>query len=62
MHFTVTPDSYAEELARSATGLRVSVEDRLGAGPMRTFELSFPKPRSFTVAEVLASVPELRAL
>ncbi|MFL5351093.1 type VI secretion system contractile sheath domain-containing protein [Archangium sp.] len=60
--FVVTPDSYAEELARSATGLRVSVEDRLGAGQTRTFELTFPKLRSFTVAEVLSSVPELRAL
>lgn len=60
--FTVTPDSYAEELARSATGLRVSVVDRLGAGETRTFELTFPKLRAFTVAEVVSSVPELRAL
>ncbi|MFE8605191.1 type VI secretion system contractile sheath domain-containing protein [Archangium violaceum] len=60
--FQVTPDSFAEELARSATGLRVSVEDRLGAGETRTFELTFPKLRSFVVAEVVSALPELRAL
>ncbi|QRK12226.1 type VI secretion system contractile sheath large subunit [Archangium violaceum] len=60
--FRITPDTYAEELARAATGLRVSVADRLGAGETRTFELSFPKQRSFTVAEVVSAVPELRAL
>ena len=58
----MTPDSFAEELARSATGLRVSVADRLGAGETRTFELSFPKLRSFVVAEVVSALPELRAL
>ncbi|HYO66461.1 MAG TPA: type VI secretion system contractile sheath large subunit [Archangium sp.] len=61
-HFQVTPDSFAEELARSATGLRVSVADRLGAGESRTFELTFPKLRSFLVAEVVSVLPELRAL
>lgn len=60
--FLVTPDTFAEELARSATGLRVSVADRLGAGESRAFELTFPKLRSFTVAEVVAVLPELRAL
>ncbi len=60
--FLVTPDTYAEELARSATGLRVSVADRLGAGETRAFELTFPKLRSFTVAEVVPVLPELRAL
>ncbi|PTL81488.1 type VI secretion system contractile sheath domain-containing protein [Vitiosangium sp. GDMCC 1.1324] len=61
-HFRITSDSYAEELARSATGLRVSVADRLGAGETRSFALTFPKLRSFTVAEVVSSLPELRAL
>ncbi|AKJ00072.1 Hypothetical protein AA314_01698 [Archangium gephyra] len=58
----MTPDTFAEELARSATGLRVSVADRLGAGETRSFELTFPKLRSFLVAEVVSAVPELRAL
>ncbi|HYO58703.1 type VI secretion system contractile sheath domain-containing protein [Archangium sp.] len=60
--FRVTPDTFAEELARSATGLRVSVADRLGAGETRAFELTFSKLRSFTAAEVVAVLPELRAL
>lgn len=60
--FQVTPDTFAEELARAAVGLRVSVPDRLGSGETRTVELSFPKLRSFIVAEVVAAVPELRAL
>jgi hypothetical protein len=60
--FRVTPDTFAEELARASAGLRVSVEDRLGSGETRHFELTFPRLRSFVMAEVVAALPELRAL
>lgn len=60
--FHVTPESFSTELSRVATGLRVTVPDRLGAGDTRTFELSFDKLRAFGIADLITAVPELRAL
>jgi hypothetical protein len=60
--FLLTSDSFASELAKAASGLRVSVPDRLGGAEHRTFELSFDKLRSFNVMELLSSVPELKKL
>ncbi|MFP2905532.1 type VI secretion system contractile sheath domain-containing protein [Pyxidicoccus sp. 3LFB2] len=60
--FHLTPESFGAELARRATGLRITVADRLGAGDTRTFELSFDKLRSFGLADLVTTVPELRAL
>ncbi|MDY7226466.1 hypothetical protein [Hyalangium rubrum] len=60
--FLLKPDTFAEELAKAASGLRVSVPDRLGGAEQRTFELSFDKLRSFGVMELLGAVPELKKL
>ncbi len=60
--FHLTPESFGNELARAATGLRVTVPDRLGAGDTRTFELTFDRLRSFGLADLVSTVPELRAL
>ncbi|WP_164010866.1 type VI secretion system contractile sheath domain-containing protein [Pyxidicoccus trucidator] len=60
--FHLTPESFGTELARAATGLRITVADRLGAGDTRTFELSFDRLRSFGLADLVSTVPELRAL
>jgi type VI secretion system protein ImpC len=60
--FLVTADSFAGELAKAASGLRVSVPDRLGGAEHRTFELSFDKLRAFQVMELISAVPELKKL
>lgn len=60
--FLLTPDHFAEELAKAARGLRVSVPDRLGGAEQRTFELSFDKLRAFGAMELLSAVPELKKL
>jgi type VI secretion system protein ImpC len=60
--FLLTSDSFASELAKAASGLRVTVPDRLGGAEHRTFELSFDKLRAFNVMELLSSVPELKKL
>ncbi|MCP3136968.1 type VI secretion system contractile sheath domain-containing protein [Pyxidicoccus xibeiensis] len=60
--FHVTSESFASELARAATGLRVTVPDRLGASDTRTVELSFDRLRAFGLADLVTTVPELRAL
>jgi type VI secretion system protein ImpC len=60
--FHLTPESFGTELARAATGLRVTVPDRLGAGDTRSFELTFDRLRSFGLADLVSTVPELRAL
>ncbi|NPC81816.1 hypothetical protein HPC49_26810, partial [Pyxidicoccus fallax] len=60
--FHLTPESFGSELARAASGLRVTVPDRLGAGDTRTVELSFDKLRAFGLADLVTTIPELRAL
>ncbi|MCY1018056.1 type VI secretion system contractile sheath small subunit [Pyxidicoccus sp. MSG2] len=60
--FHITPESFGTELARVATGLRVTVPDRLGSGDTRTVELTFDKLRAFGRADLITTVPELRAL
>lgn len=60
--FLLTSDVFASELAKAASGLRVTVPDRLGGAEHRTFELSFDKLRAFGVMELLSSVPELKKL
>ncbi|WP_163993606.1 type VI secretion system contractile sheath domain-containing protein [Pyxidicoccus caerfyrddinensis] len=60
--FHVTPESFGTELARVATGLRITVPDRLGASDTRTVELTFDKLRAFGRADLITTVPELRAL
>jgi hypothetical protein len=60
--FHLTPESFGTELARAATGLRITVADRLGAGDTRTVELSFDRLRAFGLADIITTVPELRAL
>lgn len=60
--FVVSTDSFAEEMARAVSKVQVTVPDRLGQGETRSFELSFPRLRAFQLAEVAASIPELRSL
>jgi type VI secretion system protein ImpC len=60
--FHLTTDDFAAELAKAASGLRVTVPDRLGGAGQRTFELSFDKLRAFGVMELLAAVPGLKKL
>ncbi|RJS21288.1 hypothetical protein DRW03_17945 [Corallococcus sp. H22C18031201] len=60
--FHLTSESFPTELSRAASGLRATVVDRLGAQDTRTVTLSFDKLRAFQLAEVIAAVPELRAL
>jgi type VI secretion system protein ImpC len=60
--FLLTGDSFASELAKAASGLRVTVPDRLGGAEHRTFELSFDKLRAFQVMDLIAAVPELKKL
>jgi hypothetical protein len=60
--FFLTLESFGMELARAATALRVTVPDRLGAGDTRTFEVSFDRLRGFGLADIITTVPELRAL
>lgn len=60
--FHLTPESFGTELARAATGLRITVADRLGAGDTRTVELTFDRLRAFGLADLVSTVPELRAL
>jgi hypothetical protein len=60
--FHLTPESFGSELARAATGLRVTLPDRLGAGDSRTVELSFDRLRAFGLADLITTVPELRDL
>ncbi|MBN1203428.1 MAG: type VI secretion system contractile sheath large subunit [Myxococcaceae bacterium] len=60
--FLLTGDSFAAELAKAASGLRVTVPDRLGDAELRSFELSFDKLRAFQVMDLIAAVPELKKL
>ena len=60
--FLLTSDTFASELAKAASGLRVTVPDRLGGAEHRTFEVSFDKLRAFGVMELIAAVPELKKL
>ncbi|MBZ4417515.1 type VI secretion system contractile sheath large subunit [Myxococcus sp. RHST-1-4] len=60
--FHLTPESFGAELARAASGLRVTVPDRLGASDSRTVELSFDRLRAFGLADLITTVPVLRAL
>ncbi len=60
--FFLTGDTFTAELARAASGLRVTVPDRLGAEDVRRFEMSFPKLRCFQVTELLSAVPTLQEL
>jgi type VI secretion system protein ImpC len=60
--FLITSDTFAAELAKAASGLRVSVPDRLGGAEQRTFEVSFDKLRAFQVMELISAIPELKKL
>lgn len=62
---TVSADGFAQMLADAKLEVSVTVADRLGEGDTRTFDVAFSKVKSFTLAEVIGSVPllsELRAL
>ncbi|MGZ3460773.1 MAG: type VI secretion system contractile sheath domain-containing protein, partial [Archangium sp.] len=60
--FLLTADSLAEQLGRAASGLCVTVQDRLGSGDASAYEVSFDGPHAFGLSEVIDSIPDLRAL
>ncbi|OJH40320.1 type VI secretion system contractile sheath large subunit [Cystobacter ferrugineus] len=60
--FPLTEQSFAEELRRATTGLRVTVPDRIGSGDTSTHTLSFGSLDAFGMSALIASLPELRAL
>ncbi|PTL85396.1 type VI secretion system contractile sheath domain-containing protein [Vitiosangium sp. GDMCC 1.1324] len=58
----LTAESFAEQLGRAASGLRLTVEDRLGSGDASSYEVSFDGLHAFQLSEVLNSIPDLRTL
>jgi len=60
--FLVSPDDFTQAMVNAKLNVKVTVNDRLGAGPNRTFDVSFTKPRSFQLTELLSSIPELKNL
>jgi hypothetical protein len=60
--FLLSSERFAAELAAATSGVKVSVPDRLGNLPERTFEISFGKLRVFQVSEIASAVPLLRSL
>lgn len=60
--FLLTEDSFAEQLEHAASGLRVTVQDRIGSGDASTYELSLDTLSAFQLSEVVDSIPDLRAL
>ncbi len=60
--FGVSPASFPAVLQARGLHAEVEIDDRLGAGPRRTFALSFPTLKSFHTAEVIAVDPLLRDL
>jgi type VI secretion system protein ImpC len=60
--FLVTEQSFAEQLRLATSRLRVTVPDRIGAGDTSTQELTFGSLDAFGMSELIASLPDLRAL
>ena len=62
MRVRVSGERFTTVMRRFALQLQVEVEDRLGPGPTRTFELAFSRPRDFRVGDVIRSHPLLCSL
>jgi type VI secretion system protein ImpC len=60
--FLLTEDSFAEHLRRAASGLCVTVEDRIGLGDVSSYAVSFDGLSAFQLSAVIDSQPSLRAL
>jgi hypothetical protein len=60
--FPLTADSFTEQLGHAASGLPLTVQDRIGSGDASTLEISFDRLRAFQLSEVIHAVPGLRAL
>jgi hypothetical protein len=58
----LTADSFAEQLRRAASGLYLTVQDRIGSGDASTYEVSFDGLHAFQLSEVIDSIPDLRTL
>ena len=58
----VTPDGFAEALAKAGLGGEVTVADRLGAAQTRTYKVFFPRLKSFSLAEIVATTEPLASL
>lgn len=58
----LTAESFAEQLGRAASGLHVTVEDRIGSGDASSHAVSFDELEAFRLPRVVESVPDLRAL
>ncbi|WP_224360601.1 type VI secretion system contractile sheath large subunit [Hyalangium versicolor] len=60
--FPVTEASFTEHLTRSANGLRITVQDRIGSSDVNAYEVSFDGLHSFQLSAVIDSTPDLRLL
>lgn len=60
--FLLTANSFAEQLGRAASGLSVTVPDRIGSGDASTYEVSFDGLHAFSLSAVIDSIPDLRTL
>ncbi|WP_257446942.1 type VI secretion system contractile sheath domain-containing protein [Archangium lipolyticum] len=60
--FPLTEETFSEHLGRAASGLSVTVPDRLGTGDANAYEVSFDGLSAFQLGAVIEAVPDLRAL
>src|SRR3954464_15188389 len=60
--FTVNDDRFAAELAAVTAQVPVTIPDKLGAGPTRSFTIAFGKLRGFQIASLPSAVPLLGSL
>src|SRR4051812_14237448 len=60
--FLLTEDAFSERLGRAASGLRVTVQDRIGSSDVNAYELSPTRLSDFQLAALVGSTPDLRIL
>lgn len=60
--FRVSNASFGEALEAAKLSARVEINDRLGAGPTRAYDVSFPTLKSFQINELVATHPILKEL
>jgi hypothetical protein len=59
--FALTEEAFSR-LGHAASGLRVTVQDRIGSSEASAYEVSFDTLSAFSLSEVIRSIPGLRAL
>ncbi len=60
--FPLNDGFFAEQLRGSGTGLRLTVQDRIGSGDASSYDVSLDRLGAFHLSEVIDSVPDLRGL